>query len=202
MSTDSDSDGPEYSAGQLRRMDRETAADTLTKRQWDRWEKLNALHDDAEAQREQWAAESDEVVDLTVHADPDDLGTEVDIYGNDVVVHVTEDDDTFRAAAEDLEAEFGDDDRDVSELDASDAERIAECLLTMLDCALVRWNGTPWETLGQAQRDRVLADARQKWGLEGLLYAWVDVAEAIQAEREQRVDVIESFRNPERRGSR
>lgn len=197
----------EYSNADLLSMDEQTARDTLTVNQFERWEKLSDLHAEADDTRDQWADEDERVAEITVSADMDALGTEVNVYGNDLLVHIDSDDPDVQAAVEDLQA-FRDDHGDIGDsddLDAFDAgvrDRLASLLVDVFDAVLVRWDGTEWADLTTEQRRAVLTDARREWGLDGLLMAWVDIQIAVREDQEEKVDVIESFRSPERRGRR
>jgi len=204
MSTDTDADdGAEHSTLELRQMDREQARQTLPVAQYERWEQLNDLRDGAEQTREQWADEDDRVADLTVRADMDALGTEVDLFGNDVLVHIDSEDPALRETVDALEDDYAGLDTDgVEDMDDTDTAELADHLLDLLDTVIVRWNGHEWSELPDPTRGDVLADARSKWGVDGLLLAWTDIAIAVNEDREERADVIESFRNEERRGRR
>jgi len=198
MSADSD-----RSINDLRQMDRETARQTLPVAEFERWEQLHDLHEQADETRQRWAAEDDAVESLTVNADMDQLGTEVDLYGNDVLVHVDSEDPKLEAAAEQVDDAMGDTDpEEVADLDDSDIDEVTDGLLELLDTVLVRWNGTDWNDLGVDVRGDTLAACRRKWGVDGLLLAWVDVMAAVRQDQEGKVSVVESFRQPERRGRR
>lgn len=197
----------EYSTLDLRQMDEQTARNTLTVAEYERWEQLNELRDNAEQTREQWAEADQRVAEITVSADMDQLGTEVEVFGNDLLVHIDSEDPQLRTAAEDLEA-FGEAHGDVTDaddletLDDGDADRLASLLLDMLDAMIVEWDGTEWGDLPAGARQSILADARSSWGLDGLLLAWVDVLTAVREDREDRLDVIDSFRPAQRGGGR
>jgi DNA-binding protein YbaB len=188
-------------------MDEQTARQTLTVAQYERWEKLNDLYDDAEATKEQWEAEAEQVAEITVEADMESLGTAVEVYGNDLVVHIDSDDPALRENIERLEAlqdEYADLDADDMTLDDGDElkEEMRGLLQSLLDSVLVEWNGTAWDSLAEDQRADIVAEAAESWGFDALLMGWVDIAQAIQEDREDRMDVIESFRDPARRGDR
>lgn len=201
MTTDTDDGG--RSTLELRQMDEQTARNTLPVAEFERWQKLHELMDGAAETRERWADEDETVAELTVHADMDALGTEVDLYGNDVLVHVDSEDGDFRAAAERLDDTLGDTDpNDLDSLDDAGVDAAAEALTDLLDAVLVRWNGTEWSDLAIDTRQDVLYECRRKWGVDGLLLAWFDIAAAIAEDREERVEVVDNFRNPERRGRR
>jgi hypothetical protein len=193
----------EYTPRQLREMDDDEARETLTVDQYERREELLDLLDDAEDARDELNEQEQRVEDLVVHADPESLGTEVDVFGNTLLVHVDSENGAFRDAADDLET-IQDDTPD-DESATIDPERIgdaADALTTMLDCAIVRWNGHDWAGLTDQRRQAILDDAREKWGADGLLLAWLDIAAAVGEQRQERVDVIEKFRDPSRRGNR
>ena len=193
-------------AHELRRMDEETARSTLTVNQYERWEKLNDLHAEAAETKEQWADEAERVAEITVSADMEQLGTEVDVFGNDLLVYVDSDDEEVQAIGEDLERiQAKHDDVPAEEIEtipAEDREEMARVLCRLLDAILVRWDGVEWADLPEWKRETVLEDARDGWDLDGLLLAWVDIAVAINEDREETMDVIESFRSSERRGRR
>jgi len=201
MSTDDADATPEaYTPEQLRRMDDEEARRTLTVQEYERRESIIDLVDQAEQNQEEWAAEDEAVVDVTVHANERDLGTELELYDNDVVVRVSPEDDEFEAVAERVEAEYGDPDT-VEDVPDGMEDDLAEALLEMLDLALVEFNGVAWADLDRGQREAILAEIRTKWGLDGLMLAWVkEIPAAIHEDREEVVSAFESFRNPEWRG--
>lgn len=210
MSADTDDDtglgdnAPyEFTPGQLRRMDDDEARRELTVEQYERREKIIALHEGADEQEREWADEDRRVEELTVHADPDQLGTPVDVYGNDLLVKVNPEDEGFREAATYLEDQYGDVGvEEAVDLDEAATEDIAARMLQMLDACLLRWNGTDWSDLPEDTRRDTLDAAYGKWGLDGLMAGWADIVVAINEEREEQLDVIESFRNPEGRGRR
>jgi len=187
---------------ELKRMDEAEARSTLTVDEFERWEKLTELHDEADATREQWADEDAIVAELTVHADKEALGTSVEVFGNDLLVHVDPEDDTLVAAHDRLEALRGEDEADEDLLDDETRREVGDALTTMLDAVLERWNGHDWGDLPEDDRDAVLAETREKWGIDGLMQAWVHIAAAVREDREEHLSVVESFRGAERRGRR
>ena len=200
MTTDTDDSG--RSTLELRQMDEATARNTLPIAEFERWQQLHELMDGAAETRERWADEDATVAELTVHADMDALGTTVDLYGNDVLVHVDSGDEDLRAAAGRLEDHLGDDGDDIESIDDETARAVGDALKDMLDAVLVRWNGVEWAELSHGKRATILNDAHSKWGLEALLLAWFDITDAVGSDVEERTSVIENFRNPERRGNR
>jgi len=197
----------EFTNHELRAMDDETARSTLTVEQYERRENLIDLHEQADETREEWADQAETVADVTVNADPADLGTALELYGNDIIVRVDETADGLEESMQTLEAEFG----DIAEADPTDAEvmidgvgeddidRLADIVADLYDAVLVRWNGTDWERLSPEQRRGVLADAREAWGFDALVLGWGEVMAAIRETREQQAEAVESFRGETRR---
>lgn len=208
----SDSDtGGDYSAHDLKRMDEQTARETLTVAQYERWEDVQALYDQVADTEQQWEQEAATVADVTVSADMDDLGTRVELYGNDLLVHADIEAPEFRAAMERLDEEFGDvtvenPDADgaaaFGDVDDDRLEAMADHLLEMLDIVLVRWDGTAWDALTDDQQQTILQQARSGWGIAGLLKAWGEIAVAIREDYEEMEATMQSFRGEERRGHR
>jgi hypothetical protein len=206
--SDSDDD---YSAFDLREMDEEEARQTLTVNEFQQWEKIQELYDEAEDTEQEWQEDADAVAEVTVSADMDALGTEVDIYGNDLLVHADLESPAFREATERLEDEFGDiavENPDAEGTDAFgdvDAARLDDMgahLLEMLDTVLVRWDGTAWADLPEQRQEAILQQAREAWGITGLLKAWGEITLAIREDYDELEARVESFRAPERRGTR
>lgn len=197
------STGSDYTTLDLRRMDRETARNTLTVAEFERWEAVQELREQAEETRDQWEAEEQKVSEITVAADMDSLGTTVDVFGNDLLVHVDPEDDDIRAAAELIDAEFGDDldVGDVEDLDTDALDRLGDVLMEFLDAVIVRWDGTEFSALDAEVREQVLSDARGKWGVQGLALALVDIMSAVEEDRTERMDMVESFRGEKGRGN-
>lgn len=191
----------EYTPSDLRAMDESEARATLTVDQYERWEELNDLLDDAADAEDQLEAEAATVADITVHADPEALGTRVDVFGNSLLVNIDPEDPAVRESIETLESDY-DASADVDDFDDAEADQLASDLLALLDAALVKWEDTDWADLPDAERQRVLEDARAKWGLSGLSTAWAEISAAVGEDREAKVSKAEKFRDPERRGDR
>jgi len=189
----SETDTNGYTILELRAMDREEARQTLPVAEFERWEQLTELEEGAEQTREQWADEAETVVDVAVHADAEALGTELDLYGNDVLVHVDSEDTAFKRAAEAMDSALPDDGVEDSELTDARAERLTARTVDVLDAMLLRWNGTEWDTLSPDQRQRILQRARDKWGLEATVMAVIEAVKAIQTDREQTKAAVEAF---------
>lgn len=196
----------EYANHELLAMDDDEARHRLSVAQYERREKLQDLHEEADETREQWAEEQQEVAEITVSADPEQLGTTVDVFGNDLLVRIDSEDPALQRAADsldDIRAEYADVDAEaMDQIPRDDREAMGNCLVEMLDAVIVRWDGTEWADLPDWKREAVLADARTDWGLDGLLLAWVDIAAAVNDDREERLDVVESFRGSSGRGRR
>jgi len=206
MSTETDTDDG-YNSLELRQMDEQTARTTLTVAEYERWEQLHEMVDRAEQTRERWADEDEQVADIEVAAEMDQLGTEVDIYGNDLLVRLNPESEKLQAVKPRLEAyqsEVGDiqSGEDIDQLTEADAEELVSILLDLLDAVILKWRGTEWDSLAEHQRVSILETARSKWGIDGLANAWAEIIEAVERKQDDRRDVIESFRNPERRGDR
>jgi uncharacterized protein HemY len=66
----------------------------------------------------------------------------------------------------------------------------------------VRWDGTAWADLPEQRREAILQQAREAWGITGLLKAWGEITLAIREDYDELEARVESFRAPERRGTR
>ena len=193
----------EYSVVDLRRMDEQEARNTLPVAQFERWQKLRELDEGAKQTQEEWDDQAEQVEDLVVRADPEALGTELDLMGNPVLVRVSPDDAELQAIANSLEDNYGDiEETDPTDLDEQVVDEIADHLLQMLDCSLVRWNGHTWDALGPETRQDVLDQAREKWGLDGLMLAWVEIGNAVEEDMGEKMGVVEKFRGEAGRGHR
>lgn len=186
--------GDRPSAETLRQMDEQTARDELDIDQLPRWRKVNDLHDSAEETRQQWRDQEERVGDIVVHADIEELGTEVTVYGNDLLVHLDAEDRRLRAVADELQDDYGDTDaEEVPELSDEEIDDIAASLIEVFDLIIRRWNGTPWRQLRDERRRAILQDAREKWKIDGLLVAFAEVVDAVESDREEKLEVIDGF---------
>lgn len=193
----------EYTVVDLRQMDREEARNTLTVNEFERWEKLRELDERAAETKRKWENQAEQVADLTVRADPDALGTELDLMGNPVLVRVSPEDEELQAIGKSLERQYGDiEEIDPEALEAGAADDIADHLIQMLDCVLLRWDGHDWSDLDRPTKDSVLAQVRSKWGIDGLMLAWVEIAQAVEEDMDGRMEVVDRFRGEGRRGHR
>jgi antitoxin component of MazEF toxin-antitoxin module len=226
MATDPDDPGDgtdSYTPRELRQMDDDDARRTLTVAQYERREKLLELQAEADETAAQFEAEAEAVEEITVKADAEALGTEVDIWGNTLLVRIPDGSDTLREHGEAVEDVFreleadtdtgADTGADMGADMAADADAFADVdrdtrneivghLQAILDEVIIRWDGTEWADLPPGHRDTVLHDATEKWGVDGLLLAVVDIVAAVQEDREERVSVMESFRGAPGRARR
>jgi hypothetical protein len=199
----------DYTPRELAEMDEDEARNTLTVAQFERWEGLQDLFDEQADTEEEWEQQEETVQEVTVSADMEQLGTHVEVYGNDLLVRADPDSSEFRSAIDALDDEFGDIEVADEDADGADAfgdvdrerlDDLADHLLEMLDSVLVKWDGARWAGLPSEQRDTILAESRAKWGVDGLLLAWGDIVTAIREDHEGTVSQLESFRGAEGRG--
>lgn len=207
--SDTDRDG--YSPFELRDMDEQTARETLTVAEYEEWEQIQDLYAQKRETEQRWEEQAETVADVTVSADMTDLGVEVELFGNTLLVYADLEDPAFRDSVETLESEFGDIEIEdpaadgaaaFGDVDADRLDDMAEHLVAMLRSVLVRWDGTPWADLSADQQDAILASVREQWGITGLLKAWGEISYAIRADYDELEARIEKFRSPERRGDR
>jgi hypothetical protein len=187
-------DEREYTSGQLLAMDEEEARRTLTVDQYEAREKLQNLHDQAAETKARWAEEDEAVHDIVVEADPEALGTFVDLYGNEVLVRVREDDEQLKAAMDGIAEDFRETPQDdIPELDADRRAVLAGYLRDIYDAMLVRWREHEWADLSAETREAILRDAQDKWGLKGLFVGFVRCMVAIRENDEEVVEMVDSF---------
>lgn len=199
MSTDTDT---EWSDSELLAMNEREARETLTVAWFDRWEKLNDLHAEADETRDEWRDQDATVQELTVNADLSDLGTDVELYGNDIVVHLDPEDPEVKRLSEKAEEVLSEYDSEGEEVSDGEIDQAAGFLVDLFDEMLVEWNGVEWADVPEEQRRQTLQEARESWGVMGLANGKARVLQAIYEEQDERMDVIEKFRRPERRGRR
>jgi hypothetical protein len=212
MSTNTSDDG-RRNAAELRRMDRETARNTLTVAEYERWEQLQELHAEAEEQRDEWEQAAEEAVETMVYSDATDLAAEVSVFGNDLAVYFSNDDPRVRDAVKRLTDVF-DIDPDADEHADITTEDVAEedigaakdVLADLVTAAVVEWNGEQWADLAPDAQDsiraRISADPPDGWGLAGLMDAWVEIQTAVEQNRNERMERVQKFRSEKRRGDR
>ena len=195
--TATETDDGRRSITELRRMDREQARATLSVPEFERWEALQERFDAAEETRAEWEAADDLATEITVHADREKLGTEVDVFGNDVLVRVDPESPGLRDRVEATEARFGDDDVGIEELDEEAAADLREKMVGIYEEIVVEWNGhdfTDDGDLTEAARRQVFADAAEKWGIRGLFMGLADIIAAVRDDQETRLEAVDSFR--------
>ena len=189
--------GPDYTRRELREMDEQTARNTLTVAEFERWERIQDLYEQREDTLDEWDSQEQTVADVTVHADAETLGTEIDLYGNELLVRVKPESrrlQQVRGKLDDNDIDLDNPDADsVDDIDEETEEAITDALTALLDAVLVRWNGTEWRDLSPDQREAILADARQAWGLDGLLFGVVQVIRAVHEDQNRRVEDVKSF---------
>ena len=200
---------------ELRRMDEQTAMQTLTMAEYQRWESVNDHHERAEQVRQEWRETEQDADEILRHHDISDLASEVELFGNDCLVYYDPEDKRVRNIADRLADALGVDldGRDVSEIEAS-ADDVSEedigpakdVLADFLELSLREWNGHTWSDLPVKQRTELIDGLKPPdpdgWGLYGLMDAMNTVMVAVEENRDERLGRVEKFRNPERRGNR
>jgi len=183
---------------ELRNMDRETARAELSVPEYERWDALQDRLEAAEQTREKWNDADETALDVTVHADDEDLGETVDIFGNELLVRIDPEKPGLRDRANALREEFGDDDRDIDELDTTDADRLANRVVDLYGEIVIAWNGTRLETMSPAERETLFETVREKWGLRGLFLGLADIIAGVEEGQKERLEAVESFRGAKR----
>ena len=198
---------------ELRRMDEQTAMQTLTMAEYQRWESVNDHHDRAEKVRQEWRETEAEATSILVNTDVSDLATDIELFGNDVAVYYDPEDPRLHDAAEAVADVLGVDIDDAADLEATTDDVPREAIddakgaLADLVCVtFVEWNGHDWSDL-PAESRRTVAERIQQprpdgWGLAGLMDAFSEIMTAVETNRNERLERVEKFRNPERRGNR
>ena len=198
---------------ELRRMDEQTAMQTLTMAEYQRWESVNDHHERAEQVRQEWRETEAEATSILVNTDVSDLATDIELFGNDVAVYYDPEDPRLHDAAEAVADVLGVDIDDAADLEATtddvprEAIDDAKAALADLVCVtFVEWNGHNWSDL-PAESRRTVAERIQQprpdgWGLAGLMDAFSEIMTAVETNRNERLERVEKFRNPKRRGNR
>ena len=183
---------------ELRRMDRETARAELTVPEYERWDALHDRLDGAEQTRDEWADADETALDVTVHADDEELGETVGVFGNELLVRIDPEKPGLRKRANALRDEFGDEERDIDDLDDIDADRLANRVVDLYDEIVIAWNGTRLETMSAAERETLFETVREKWGLRGLFLGLADIIAGVEKGQQERLEAVESFRGAKR----
>ena len=200
MSAESD-DWDRVSTARLKRMDEETARQTLTVAEYERWEGVQELHQQADEQREAWRDHDDTALDVAVHADLKDLWVDVELYGNDLQVYADPEDDALQEVASELQDGFADVDvEEIQDLDSDELTELGHALERYFDAILREWNGTEWADLPPEQRTAVLAQARDEWGTQAMAIGLIECATKMADQQDDYVQAVESFRGTQRRG--
>ena len=189
----------DYSAMDLRDMDRTAALNELNAEQFERWEDVQELTQAADERAEQFAANDRTVSSVVVDADLDELGTDVEVYGNDLTVYIDADDDRLHDAIKRLDDRFGDVERD--DLDAlgdADREAIGEALEDILLSSIVAWDGERFEDLPADEPLAIVRTAREKWGLTPTFEAVMKIIGACNEAQAERFEAIDSFHGAQR----
>ena len=198
---------------ELRRMDEQTAMQTLTMAEYQRWESVNDHHDRAEEVRQEWRETEAEATSILVNTDVSDLATDIELFGNDVAVYYDPEDPRLHDAAEAVADVLGVDIDDAADLEATTNDVPREAIddakgaLSDLVCVtFVEWNGHNWSDLPAESRRTVAERIQQSrpdgWGLAGLMDAFSEIMTAVETNRNERLERVQKFRNPERRGNR
>jgi len=193
----------DYSAMDLRDMDRTEALNELDAEEFERWEDVQELTEAADERAQEFAENEQTVSSVVVDADLDELGTDVTVYGNDLTVYIDADDDRLHDAVERLDDKFGDVERDdLAALDDGDRETIGTALEDILLSSIVAWDGERFEDLPADEPLAIVQTAREKWGLTPTFEAVMKIIGACNEAQAERFEAIDSFRGAQRGGHR
>jgi len=189
---------------ELRAMDEPTAKAELSFREYQTWESLNDKLDKHEQTKQDWQDIDEATTDAIVFADRSDLAADVSVMGNDLSVYYGPEDSDIRDPAKRLQERFDIDDADGLDADdvpEEDIEFVADCLIDLIEAAVVDWNGTHYDELSP-QDLAFIRDGIRDWGLAAMMDAWVEIQVSVEENRNDRLERIQKFRDPERRGDR
>jgi len=192
----------DYSPFELRDMDEETARNTLTVAEFERWESVQDLSERADERAAEFEDGDATVMGVVVEADMSELGAELELYGNDLLVYLDPDDKRVREVARTLEDEFGGlSPDDAEELDAADEDRLVELLTEFVRLSIMEWNGEDFGDLPEASQKRIAANAADQWGTVGLLVGMLKIAEACDEAQDEWLGAVDQFRGAQGRGT-
>ena len=211
MSANTDSGGRTMT--ELLRMDESTAKRELSYAEYQTWESANDHQERYQERKAEWRENEQQATDILVNTDVSALATEIELFGNDVAVYYDPEDPRLHEAAQSVADVLGVDIDDAADLEATTDDVPREAIddakgaLADLVCVtFVEWNGHNWGDLPVESR-RTVADRIQQprpdgWGLAGLMDAFSEIMTAVETNRNERLERVEKFRNPERRGNR
>lgn len=189
---------------ELRAMDEATAKTELSFQEFQTWESLNERLDEHEQTKQDWEDIDEATTDAIVFSDRSDLAADVSVMGNDLSVYYGPEDSDIRDPAQRLQERFDIDDADgldVDDVPDEDIEFVADCLIDLIEAAVVDWNGTHYDELSP-QDLAFIRDGIRDWGLAAMMDAWVEIQVSVEENRNERLERIQKFRSPERRGDR
>jgi len=189
---------------ELRAMDEATAKTELSFQEFQTWESLNERLDEHEQTKQDWQDIDEATTDAIVFSDRSDLAADVSVMGNDLSVYYGPEDSDIRDPAKRLQERFDIDDADGLDADdvpEEDIEFVADCLIDLIEAAVVDWNGTHYDDLSPQDLD-FIRDGIRDWGLAAMMDAWVEIQVSVEENRNDRLERIQKFRSPERRGDR
>jgi len=206
-----ESDSP-ITITELRAMDEQTARQSLTVDEFERWESVNEHLDQHEQRKQEWAENDQAVTDMLTN-DASAIASEVELFGDVAAVYYDPEDSRVRNVADRLGEAAGVDIESVDEadlsaedIDESQIEAVKEVLADFVGLTLVEWNNNTWGDIPVSKREQIKAQMQQSrpngWGLLGLMDALNQIIVAVEADRDERLGMVEKFRNPERRGDR
>lgn len=211
---DDDADGDDaYTMTELLAMDKAEAVEKLDYGQYQTWESAVDHHDRYHRQKQKWRTNETEATDILVRADVGDLATELTLFGNQVSVYYDPEDPRIRDLVERLGDLLGVDTTDPTAIEASAADidesaidPAKELLAEFIAVTIQRWDGVEWDDIPSETRSSITDQIQQPhpdgWGLVGLMDGLNDILVAVESNRDDRLERVQKFRQPERRGDR
>ena len=211
MSANTDSGGRTLT--ELLRMDEQTAKRELSYAEFQTWQSATDHHSRYQERKRDWRENDIAVTQSLIKTDVIDLATEVTLWGNDVYVYYDPEDQRLRDAIDDLGDSLGVDMDGVDEIEATaddvtpeDMDAVKSALAEFLCVSFVEWDGQLWADMDGETREQIREQIQQPypdgWGLAGLMDALTEVINAVESNRNARLERVQKFRNPERRGNR
>jgi len=194
-------------------MDEQTAKRELSYAEFQTWQSANDHHGRYQERKREWRENDIAATHTLIKTEVIDLATEVTLWGNEVYVYYDPEDSRLRNAIDDLGDSLGVDMDSVDDIEASadevtpeDMAAVKSALAEFLTVSFVQFEGQLWADIDAETQEQIREQIQQPypdgWGLAGLMDAVTEVINAVESNRNARLERVQKFRNPERRGNR
>ena len=172
---------------ELREMDAEEANSELGADEFERWQKLQDLQDDADENRLEREEENSEALDILINKDDEEIAKEIEHQGNKIkyILNMDREQENIYSKMTDLERKEGP--------SQGDREKYKNLLIDFFAEIVVEFNGKKIKNTDFSGKE-LAKQCYKKWGRLPFQNLIEEVLIGFYEEKKEKMDTVEKFR--------